>query len=186
MKEDLLKEFRNEYTMKLKMKQKNDKYLKTLMERKNILENSPLIKSYIELTEAINQLKNNTCSINDIFSSTLSEFESKGLTDETNEIYFYLGSFDIDEHGNEYQVDRNDDFIFPLFNCYMDIESKKVIEIPFDDADEFEYKNKVIITSSYPDALMITDIRNDYFCDALYEGQENACKKVLSRNKKNL
>ena len=62
MKEDLLKEFRNEYTMKLKMKQKNDKDLKTLMERKDILENSPLIKSYIELTEAINQLKNNTCS----------------------------------------------------------------------------------------------------------------------------
>ena len=183
MREDLLKQFRSEYVKRIEAKEKNDKSLKVLLDRKTILENSPLIKSYIELNEQIDDLKNNTISTESIFLDTLSEFENKGLNERTNGIYYYLGSFDIDEYGNEYQVHRDDYFTNPLFERYIELESKRIIEIPSDDADQFENENCVVIDSDYPDVSMFSDIRKEYFYEALQEGQEIACKKFLSRNK---
>ena len=183
MREDLLKQFRSEYVKKSEINNKNAESLKVLLERKAILENSPLIKSYIELNEQIDTLGNNIISTESIFLDTLSEFENKGLNDKTNEMYYYLGSFDIDEDGNEFQVYRDDYFSNPLFERYIELESKRIIEIPSDDADQFENENCVVIDSDYPDVSMFSDIRKEYFYEALQEGQEIACKKFLSINK---
>ena len=90
MREDLLKQFRSEYVKKSEINNKNAESLKVLLERKAILENSPLIKSYIELNEQIDTLGNNIISTESIFLDTLSEFENKGLNDKTNVLLFRI------------------------------------------------------------------------------------------------
>ena len=81
MREDLLKQFRSEYVKRIEAKEKNDKSLKVLLDRKTILENSPLIKSYIELNEQIDDLKNNTISTESIFLDTIGADKELGKTE---------------------------------------------------------------------------------------------------------
>ena len=89
MKEELLKDFRNDYVERLKKKQSNAKDLKILMKRKEILENSPIVRDYIQLNSQIELLINESFDKDDIYLTTLMDFEDKGLMSETNEIYVY-------------------------------------------------------------------------------------------------
>ena len=58
MNKELLKDFRDEYTEKLEINDKNEASLKVLMQRKEILENMPVIQDYIKLVKQIEDLKN--------------------------------------------------------------------------------------------------------------------------------
>ena len=184
MKEELLKEFRNDYVERLKKKQSNAKDLKILMKRKEILENSPIVRDYIQLNSQIELLINESFDKDDIYLTTLMDFEDKGLMSETNEIYVYNGTFYTEDHIVK-RVGRDN----PVgeFDKYIDLESMDELEIPVEDRLAFEASHKVVpLGNMEPTKFLLYKLRNQFIEDALYEGQEVACNKVLSRNKKNL
>lgn len=184
MKEEILKDFRQEYIKRLEENEINNKSLNVLKNRKKILENSPLVKEYIELNKQIDDVTNKIFTADDIFTDTLYNFNNIGLTDETNNIYLYAGSF-INEYGYERQVERDDSIA--EFDKYINIESFENIDIPVEDRENFENSYRVLILdSNVPVKYLKYEIRDQFINDALLEGQEAACHKVLSRNKKNL
>ena len=179
MREDLLKEFRNEYRQDLRAKDENDKNLSILKQRKAILENSPLIKDYVELNSQIDQYMKNGDSIDGIFNKALLKYVKKGLTEETNEIYLYLGTYYSDGI-DTVEVERNSSDA--VFDWYVDIESIKYVENPVEDRHDFELNNKVILLEDYHNSkYLLCEIRNQFIQDALYQGQDIACNNILSR-----
>ena len=183
MKEDLLKDFRNEYIKRLKEKQNNDNILSTLMNRKKFLENSPLVRDYIELCNQIQKFEDKIFTEDEIFTYTLFEYENMGLTSETNKIYFYAGTF-LTENGEVKRVERNSST--GEFDKYIDIESIQILEVPIEDRDVFEKSNRVVDLNVDFDKYLFYDVRDEFINDCLNYGQEVACKKILSKNKKNL
>ena len=184
MREDLLKDFRNNYVKKLKRKQTHDKALNILMKRKEILEKSTIVKDYIQLNSQIESLISESCNKNDVFFDTLYDFEGKGLMSETNEIYVYNGTF-FTENSMVRRVHKDN----PIgeFDKYINIESMDEIEVPVEDRLVFEKRHKIVpLDGLEPTKCFLYKLRNQFIKDSLFEGQEVACKKILSRNKKNL
>ena len=183
MKEDILKNFKKEYEFKLKEKENNDKCFEVLMNRKTIMENSPMIRDYIELCNQIEEAKEKLYSTQEVFSDVLYDFETKGLVDETNGILLYAGTF-MTDFGSERNVHR--DSIYAEYDKYIDIESFDEVLNPIEDREFFEKTNTIInLNISDPARYVLYDIRDEFINDALAEGQEVACKKILSRYKKN-
>ena len=184
MKEDLLKDFRNDYVKRLKKKQSNDKDLKILMERKKMLENSPIVRDYIQLNSQIEMLLNESHNMNNIFFTTLCDYEDKGLMSETNGIYVYTGTY-YNEAGIFRRVYK--DSPFAEFDKYVDIESMREIEIPIEDRSAFLENHKIVPVDEIElSKYSLLELRKLFIENALYDGQEVACKKILCRNKKNL
>lgn len=183
MKESLLKDFRSEYKKRLKEKIELDKDLEILIKRRRILENSPIVKDYIELNNKIEEAMDKVCSEEDIFLSTLYEFDSKGLATDTNNILLYMGTF-INENGYARLVDRNSSIA--EFDRFINIESLDDVDVPVEDRDVFERNNNIIfLDNKEPSMYLLHEIRDKFIQSALTDGQEKACKKILSRNKKN-
>ena len=183
MKEDLLKELKKEYDRGIDEKEATDRRLKTLMDRKAILENSPIVKGYIELCEQIEVEEEKICLASDVFVDTLYNFTNKGLFDETNGIFLYLGTF-ITEFGYEKKVPE--DYQFAEFARYINIESFEQVDIPVEDKKVFENNNKVLfLTDEETTKYVKYDLRDQFVMDSLSEGQETATKRILSRYKKN-
>ena len=183
MKEDLLKDFRKEYNTKMQEKKETYKRLEVLMTRKSILENNQLVKDYIDLCKQIEIEEENMWLTDEIFVETLYDFENKGLVDETNGIYLYLGTF-YTEYGCEMKVKRDDNAA--EFDKYIDIESCKEIHIPVEDRTAFEKNNKVIFVEGKEHIkYLLFDLHEQFMHDALDNGQEVACNNVLRRYKKN-
>lgn len=184
MKEELLKEFRKEYKRRLTEKERDDKCLSILIERRNILERNPIVKNYMELNEQINKQLEKVVTPDDIYLDTLYDFENMGLMSKTNSILLYMGSF-INENGFEAMVGRYNQAA--EFDRYADIESLEYIDVPVEDRIDFERDNKVLVLDTdEPSKYLIYEIRDQFINSCLTDGQEAACKKVLSRNKKNL
>ena len=184
MNKELLKDFRDEYTEKLEINDKNEASLKVLMQRKEILENMPVIQDYIKLVKQIEDLKNEVSTNKELFLRTLFDYEGKGLVDETNSIFVYDGSF-ITRDGNIIRTERNSSDA--EFDRYIDIESIEEVDIPVEDRKLFERFNKVIfLDESLPVKQSLYEIHNQFMQDAITNGEKAACKRVLSRNKKNL
>ena len=183
MKENLLKELKKEYDKGMQEKEANDRRLKTLMDRKAILENSPIVKGYIELCEQIEAEEENFCLAGDVFIDALCDFTDKGLFDETNGIFLYAGTF-ITEFGYEKRVPE--DYQFAEFSRYIDIESFEQLDIPVEDRKAFESNNKVLFLPDEEKTKYVKyDLRDQFVMDSLSEGQEVASKKILTRYKKN-
>lgn len=184
MKEEVLKDFRQEYIKRLEENEINNKSLNVLNNRKRILENSPLVRSYIELIKQIEETANRILTTDEVFADTLYDFNNKGLTDETNNIYLYAGSY-VNEYGYEREVER--DSSLAEFDKYINIESFEELDIPVEDRENFENSYRVLILdSNVPTRYLKYELRDQFINDALFEGQEVACHKILSRNKKNL
>ncbi len=184
MNKELLKKFRNEYTERLEQNNKKETSLKALIQRKEILENMPIIQDYINLVKQIDELNAEVSTDKQVFLHTLFDYEEKGLVDETNSIFIYDGSF-MTRNGIVIATERNSSDA--EFDRYIDIESIEEVDIPVEDRKLFERFNKVIfLDESLPVKQSLYEIHNQFMQDAITDGEKAACKKVLSRNKKNL
>lgn len=183
MKDDLLEEFKNDYVDKSKRKHNYVNELKVLMKRKAIMENSTIVKDYIQLNSQIDTLLEKSHFDYD-FVKTLSILEDKGLMSETNEIYVYNGTFYM-QNNIVVRVHKNNPC--GKFDKYIDIESMDEIEVPVEDRLVFEKNHKIVpLDGLEPTKYFLYSLRSKFIEDSLREGQEVACKKILSRNKKNL
>ena len=170
--EDIFKKIRNKRKLNIM------KYNKRLLGRLNINK-----KDYIQLNSQIDTLLEKSHFDYD-FVKTLSILEDKGLMSETNEIYVYNGTFYM-QNNIVVRVHRNN----PCgeFDKYIDIESMDEIEVPVEDRLIFEKNHKIVpLDGLEPTKYFLYSLRSKFIEDSLREGQEVACKKILSRNKKNL
>lgn len=178
MNSKLLKEFKEEY---LKRREENERTIKgynAVKKRRDLIKNNSLVVQFLEYEKQLSQMRKNIYSDEELLVSSFDDCISS-FDEKTDKIYFYLGSFCIDERGNNFQVERRFSDEFFGFNTYIDIESKKVIDIC--DWEEFERDNKVIITSDYPDIEMFNEIRKTFLENLVKDGEDVAYKKVLKK-----
>lgn len=175
MNNDLLKELRVKYNDQTIQRDNSEKKLQTLLKRKEILENSPLIKDYIELLEQIDASIEESYKEKFLLDSIISDFKYS-KNDETNKIYQYVDTF-ITEDGLNVVVGRDCDDA--EFDRYVDIESLSIIDNPVEDRYSFEASNKIIVGGYLP------EIHNDFILNCIKDGQDVAVEKVLTRYKKN-
>ncbi len=184
MNKKLLEDLKNSF---LEEKEKNDikkNSLKALKNRRDILLNSPVVKSYIEEERNIKILERHIKNDYDILINLLNNYEELGLTSENSDLYFYLGTFKVFSDGEERQCSRVDeDNSLDKYNTYINLETKKFIHVDYPNVTEFENNNRIIISSDFPDILQFNATRTKYFMDCIKNGEEKATKKILTRKK---
>lgn len=176
MNDKLLRDLRSKYMDKIVQQESNEKKLQVLLQRKAILENSPIVKGYVELLEQIDEVKNNTHDIKHILDNLVWDADNN-YDQDTNKIYYYVGTF-INDGKMAIPVDRNDSL--GEFDSYVDIESLCTIDNPIEDRDSFEKSNTVIITDDE-----LYELHDTFIMDCVRDGQDSAVTKVLTRYKKN-
>lgn len=183
MNSDLLKDFKEEFLKKLEENKRKKLIFEALMQRKGYLENSRVVQDYIALMEQIKDMDDEVLDEGQIFWHVLFDYEDKGLVSETNGILLYAGSFFRDQ---DYliSVDRNSSDA--EFDNYIDIESFDEIDIPVEDREIFEKEHKVIVLDDESSKYSLYELHGQFMYYAVNEGEEVACQKILSRNKKNL
>ena len=106
--------------IKLKIEEKRierDKYLK-IKKRLEYLEKTALVSEYLELKAIENNeiaMQKNEDIISDIFRSNLV------YSEDTENIFIYVGTYKIDEYGNEFRVHRFDEVAD--YEMFKNIES---------------------------------------------------------------
>jgi len=150
-----------------------------LLNKKYKLEQKPIVAKYLNLLEEIEKYDDNFAKNDEILDQAFKFIQNSGYFIDTNEIYFYYGSF-MNEDGNVIQVPRNSSS--GEYDLYKDVESCKYIKNPISQREEFEANHKVIVFyKPYPSNRDFTSVHRDFLYTALDEGQEVACNKVLSR-----
>lgn len=170
-----LKELKKKYNESINQNNRIKRNLQILIERKKILENSPIVKDYIDLLTQIEESKCQILTEEDILTDLITFLDYENGY-ETNKIYCYAGTF-IQEGNNLRLVDK--DYPSSEFDRYVDIESLYVIDNPVEDRKVFESENTII----YADNLY--DLHDEFIIDCIKKGQNIAVEKVLSRHKKN-
>ena len=180
MNEKLLEDLRNDLVERKKENENRKVELDGLEKAKDLKMDNFFVKAKAD-AEA---MKNRIFDEEQIFHDSLKYYDALGLCENSNNIYFYLGSFVIG-NSNNYQVIRDNIYKEPDYNLYIDIETKRIIGIDFYESEKFEKENKVIVCEDYPSMASFEIVRNNFLSDAVKNGQEKACKRVLSRyNKK--
>ena len=182
MKEELLNEIKEEYNKKKEeLKEYNDKVL-----RVRTLKNNKFVKEYIKLVGDNNKYKYKNKNDIDIVGEIYQKYLSRIKEDETNNIYFYLGTYryyyryDIDKGGVDKRVRYND----PLadYRLYWNIEGMLPIKVEKDRFDEFDKEN-TIITTYYKSNKDYFFIQKEFFTESIKNNQEEA-KKILKKKYK--
>ena len=175
MNKDLLKDLKEKYNEKMKEKKINEGHLKVLLKRKEILENSPIVKDYIELIEQIEEMQSSIYNEQDILDSLVREVECNDEID-SNKLYLYVGTF-INEGKIPRMVER--DCFFGEFDRYVDIETLCLIDNPIEDREVFESSNTVITDGD------LYELHDNFIIDSIKEEEDIAVRKVLTRKQKN-
>ncbi len=179
MDNDLLTKLREEFLQKREENARKEAAFNSLMQRKEILENAPIVRDYIELLETIKEAKHGLKDEKQLFLHTLFDYERNGLVDETNGIFLYSGTY-VREWDYGIRVEKDDPKA--EFDEYIDIESLKTVEVPVEDREAFESKHETIeIDESSPVKYSLYELHRDFMYDAVMEGQEKACQRVLKK-----
>lgn len=184
MKEKIFNELKEDYFEKHEKNEKNKKRLEALKQRRDFLKNNILVKQYIELQKDIKKHSSLILSEDEILDSTLSYFDEVSLDDENN-IFVYLGSYVYDDYTDLLQVGRDDEDVVPAYNIYGNLETKETLVLDYEDCEEFERENNILVIYDFPGTNLLYDVRNEYFKDAFENGQKEAASRLLRRIKNN-
>lgn len=179
MNNDLLKNLKDDF---MKEKDENDiaeRQLNSLLERKRLLENTRIVQDYLELCDQVDAMSDKVQDEKQIFLRTLFDYEHNGLVDETNDIFLYAGSY-VTDLGYTVPVERDDPDA--EFDNYINIESLEELDIPTEDREDFETEHKVIVLNGRDyDNCNLYDLHTKFMYDAMLNGQEKACQRVLKK-----
>ena len=183
MKEEILDKLRQEKFNQEKTKNDYTKKLQNLKKARDIVKNNIFVNEYLKAEKRVVDMEKTICDSKNIDSILLEYYDSIALDDSTNKIYFYLGSF-IGNAYNNRQVKRDNIYEEADYNLYIDIESQDIVHVKIDNYGEFENNNNIIISSDFPDEYEFLAVRKSFFMDAIENGQEKACVKVLNKYKR--
>lgn len=151
--------------------EKKQKKIEKIWDRVDDLEKNPLIKEYLNLKEQIKLLDYKERNLSD--SDLLEVCANSYLTymEDTNDIYVCLGIVFLTEKGIKRKYKR-----------YINLESSNDNKlIPIEQCELFESIHSVVEVS-YPTEYK--EIQKKFILNAMVEGQDIACQKVLSRRKR--
>lgn len=182
MKEEILQLIKKEY---YEIKEKKDNIC-NLMDKIAELEKNDIVREYLQLKEELQTIDyKNIMRYSDKNMIDLAYGKYSHLIDKTNGIYVYLGTYsrgtccDI-EHGTSlFRVGRNDSRA--NYREYGNLEKYHPVMIPIDKCEEFERNNKIIYLKGYFLESHFYKIQSEFIKDAVEYGQEEACKRVLSK-----
>jgi len=166
--------------IKLKIDEKRierDKYLK-IKKRLEYLEKTALVSEYLELkaieNNEIAMLKNEDI-ISDIFRSNLV------YSEDTENIFIYVGTYKIDEYGNEFRVHRFDEVAD--YEMFKNIESSEYMRVKITDLKDFFENNKVVYIPDNSLERTYYELQKMYFNDVFKYGGTRAFRKLLLKTK---
>ena len=182
MKEELLSEIRKEYQDK-----KNELYeynKKALKIRE--LKKDKKVKEYIKLTGDNNKYKYVYKNDTEIMGEVYRKYLPLIKKDETNNIYFYIGTYSCYYHYDIHEggVDKTVDFNDPLadYRFYWNIEGLIPIRVEKDKFKEFE-DNNTIISTYYHSSKDYYYIQKEFFTAAANKNQEEAKMLLIKKYK---
>ena len=188
MNDVLFNKLRERYFHVIEQNEREKDGLKAVEKRRDIVKQNPIVKQYLELEEQVKLLKENILSDDQMISEFFSYYEKlaseyKNNDDnDNNNIYFYLGSFAKNQYDEGYQINiTNESRKKPEYNFYVNLETQEFIDVDYEEKDEFEKNNKVIITSSFPNILIYDKLRTEFFMDAMENGQDKARQRILTK-----
>lgn len=182
MKEELLKQLKDELESKKLENQSHNKKVRRIKE----LLKEPSVKEYIQLMSSIeDDLKQINLSDSDIITSFYHRYLSKIKEEDTNGIYVYLGTYEYNHevdivHGsNDFRVNYNS----PQANyrIYKNIEYPYGESIPIQKCEEFEKNHIIIRPKSYFKDKEYYEIQKEFFIKAVKTNQESAKKMILKK-----
>lgn len=164
MKEEVLKNIRNSY-VRMKNQQKENRKIYDRLER---LKQNKAVQEYLDLQLKLKNLSDMTDE--EMIDVSVQEFSS--YIDKTNQIYVCLGEYLLDnmKYKRYMNVEKNGDS-FLIASCdSLDFEKNHLV-IFFDDYEKESFKigNK------------FREIQFDFFKTAIRDGQEEACRRVLTK-----
>ncbi len=167
MKEEVLNLIKESYKKSLNRREKD----KEIWNRLNELEQNEFVQEYLKLRSTVSNIDPNKKYLSNDEILELSYRENTGYIDETNKIYVCLDSIFLTHiYGIEYK-----------YNRYINIENQFDTHlIPLEDCNKFESSHQVI----YPTNLSrksYHEIQMDFIKTCIHDGQEQACKKILSK-----
>ncbi len=182
MTEELLKQLRDEVTIK---KTNNEKQ-NTKVQRIKELEDDPNVREYIYL---IGLSKFNTLfnyeDDDQIVSSIYNKYIYLIQEDETNGIYVYLGTFrysdEIDIVHSSCDIRVKYDDKRADYRLYKNIEQVFAKKININDCKSFERENIILNPNSYYKEKEYYNIQKEFFITAVKKGQEAARRRILKK-----
>ena len=155
--------------------------LARLFDELTILRTNPYVRRYLQLVQYDSSAnrefasKSEEALLNDLFC------QYSYRINETNNIYFCLGYFFLDDELKEVPIlsfDGGD-----VYKKYIDLEDEsKVIRVPFEDVDNFEKRFSIIYSKS--NNLYDSDyfeLQRNFFMTSVRDTQESAISLVLSK-----
>lgn len=184
MTEQQVEELRSNVDKKRKYKEEFIKIKKELQE----LEKEQIIKKYTNLKQKESKLTSDLNRINkdiqNIDDDQILNYELKKLnTNSMDTIYLYLGTYH--ESIIDYKVDKKDKKAD--YNKYLDLLRSQVLLMPIKDCEEFEKTyNVIILDKSFKKNEEINNFRTDFIKSIIDIGEEETCKKVRKKYKKDI
>ena len=184
MKDEMLNSIKAVYLEKRSLK--ND--VSHLYAKVKMLEENEYVKEYFKLKEELESFHYEKMIAETDLDLLANSFRPYLYANkETNGIYLYMGAYkrnfscDIEHGANDYRLRRNDPEV--EYCMYKDIETEvyDYIQVPIEKCDEFEDTHKVIIPKTIFNDVLYYEIQREFFSIAIYEGQEVACRKILSK-----
>lgn len=155
--------------------------LARLFDELTILRTNPYVRRYLQLVQYDSSAnrefasKSEEALLNDLFC------QYSYRINETNNIYFCLGYFFLDDELKEVPIlsfDGGD-----VYKKYIDLEDEsKVVRVPFEDVDNFEKRFSIIYSKS--NNLYDSDyfeLQRNFFMTSVRDTQESAISLVLSK-----
>lgn len=180
MNNEALKFLKDEYYKGIENRNDAEDHFSSLLKKRDKMEKNPIVVKYLKLLKEIDNSTDYFIRDEDIMFKAYDALKNNGMITDTNEIYFYYGTY-IETNEETIQVPRNSDI--GVYDIYRDIESRDCIKNPVELRSIFESNHKVIVfPRPFPSAIDFNDLHRDFLNTAIKEGQDVACKKVLSRN----
>lgn len=155
--------------------------LARLFDELTTLRTNPYVRRYLQLVQYDSSAnrefasKSEEALLNDLFC------QYSYRINETNNIYFCLGYFILDDELKEVPIlsfDGED-----VYKKYIDLEDEsKVVRVPFEDVDNFEKRFSIIYSKS--NNLYDSDyfeLQRNFFMTSVRDTQESAINLVLSK-----
>ena len=148
------------------------------------LQEIPIVKEYASLLNSIiGNPRFISLSEMDIYDLAYRQHSSEILSEDTNGLYVYMGTFMYNPKTGGYEIRVQEDDPKADYRKYWDIELGTVTCVSVSDSEEFEMKHSIIRTSELNEMNIFRQIQNEFIKNAIEKDQETAVKLIMKKYK---
>ncbi len=179
MNNDVLTLLKNSYARTIADRDEKEEYIIKLITKQKFLSKHPNLLKHRNYSYEIKEFFDNYQSDDAILDTLVEEAISQSLLNDTNNIYFYAGTF-MNDGETTWQVPKNSSKA--QYDLYLNVENCRKVEIPITERSNFEKENHIVsFYKTYPTMNDFESIHHEFFKSSINEDQETACQRVLNR-----